>query len=176
MLDLLEWVDYLPQQGTDRNEDIPDHLLFSDAASKVRAAARRNSQDRYQDALLVEKSKRYGLPLDSQDQSDRIQSGAPHAQILRYLSTADTISNGRIRWGIPTNGKVWRLYDNRARPRASGYHPADLQEMLEQGNDFALYSFFLLFRRDSFTLRDGATSTFLETAIAEGRRYEEQVA
>ena len=36
--------------------------------------------------------------------------------------------------------------------------------------------FHLLFRLESFTLRDGATSTFLEEALAEGRRYEEQVA
>ena len=33
--------------------------------------------------------------------------------------------------------------------------------------------FHLLFRRESFTLRDGATSTFLEEALAEGRRYED---
>ena len=37
MLDALGWVDYLPQQGTQRNEDIPDHLLFSASENKVRA-------------------------------------------------------------------------------------------------------------------------------------------
>ena len=36
---LLGWNGYLPQQGSDRNEDIPDHLLFADADSKSRAAA-----------------------------------------------------------------------------------------------------------------------------------------
>ena len=39
-----------------------------------------------------------------------------------------------------------------------------------------LRAFFLLFRRRSFELRPGATATFLETALAEGRRYEQQVA
>lgn len=33
-----------------------------------------------------------------------------------------------------------------------------------------------MFGRDAFTLREGAKATFLETALAEGRRYEEQVA
>ena len=37
VLDLLGWRDYLPQQGAARNEDIPDHLLFADAASKAQA-------------------------------------------------------------------------------------------------------------------------------------------
>ena len=175
-LDLLGWTDYLPQQGTERNEDIPDHLLFADADSKVKAAARANSQDRYQDALLIEESKRSGLPLDSRDLTDKVQNGTPHGQILRYLSTAETISDGRIRWGILTNGGVWRLYDHRARPRASAYYEANVQTMLAGDDDDGLMTFFLLFRRDAFILQEGATATFLETAILEGRRYEEKVA
>ena len=42
VLELLGWTDYLPQQGADRNEDIPDHLLFADAESKAQAAGRPN--------------------------------------------------------------------------------------------------------------------------------------
>jgi len=39
MFELLGWAHYLPQQGSDHNEDIPDHLLFGDTESKARAAA-----------------------------------------------------------------------------------------------------------------------------------------
>ncbi len=178
VLDLLGWKDYLPQQGAARNEDIPDHLLFADAASKAQAGARANSQDRYLDALAVEESKRFGLPLDNRDGSDRVQRGTPHGQILRYLSTAETVTDGRIRWGVLTNGGVWRLYDYRARPRASGYYEADLADLLEPGNEDALRVFHLLFRRASFVKprESGAATTFLERALAEGKRYEEQVA
>jgi len=124
--------------------------------------------------LVVQESKRFGLALDAQD--DKITSGTPHGQILRYLSTAETASDGRIRWGILTNGGVWRLYDYHARPRASSYFEADLAELLELGNEDALRVFHLLFQRDSFTPQQGATTTFLEAALAEGRRYEERVA
>ena len=92
------------------------------------------------------------------------------------MATAEIESEGRIRWGILSNGSVWRLYDYRARPRASGYFEADLAELLKPGKEDELRVFHLLFRRESFTLRDGATTTFLEEALAEGRRYEEQVA
>ena len=176
VLDLLGWNDYLPQQGAARNEDIPDHLLFADAASKAQAGARANSQDRYLDALAIEESKRFGLPLDNRDGSDRVQRGTPHGQILRYLSTAETVTDGRIRWGILTNGGVWRLYDYRARPRASGYYEADLADLLEPGNEDALRVFHLLFCRASCVPEPGAATTFLERALAEGKRYEEQVA
>ena len=175
ILESLGWTDYLPQQGTTGGEDIPDHILFADADSKATAAARQNSNDRYLDALLVQESKRFGLPLDRRESDDNLNSGTPHGQILRYLATADSVTDGQVRWGMLTNGAVWRLYDFRARPRASGYFEADLTGLIQSGDD-DLRAFLLLFRRESFTLQEGEMTTFLEAALADGRRYEERVA
>ena len=202
VLELLGWADYLPQQGASENEDIPDYLLFPDDASKERAAARAATEERYRDAAVVEESKRFGLPLDAggrdpaprpvaprgpklfelpadyeSPQPER-RSSRPHGQMLRYLSTAEIESDGRIRWGFLTNGRVWRLYDYRARPRATSYFEAYIDDMLQPGDEqeHLLRVFYLLFRRSSFVRQAGATTTFLEHAIAEGRRYEEQVA
>ncbi len=171
LFELLGWADYLPQQGSDHNEDIPDHLLFGDAESKDRAAAK-PAPRRYPDALAVAESKRLNRPLDA-----RGRTGSPHGQILRYLATADIASDGRIRWGILTNGRIWRLYDRRALPRVSGYYEVDLNAALQADDDFhAIRAFRLLFGRASFSPQHGAQTSFLEDAIAEGRRYEEQVA
>ena len=126
--------------------------------------------------MVVEESKRFGLELDSRDKDDRGQARTPHGQILRYLATADIASESAIRWGILTNGRTWRLYDYRARPRATGYYEADLATILQPERETDLRTFFLLFRRDSFIRQAGATRTFLEDALAEGRRYEERVA
>ena len=175
MLELLGWTDYLPQQGTSRNEDIPDLLLFASADSKGRAA-RSEPDQRYSDALVVEESKRFGLPLDARDEHDLVRARTPHGQILRYLRTAEGASDGGARWGILTNGAVWRLYDRRARPRATGYFEVDLAEIFRRDDEDSLRTFNLLFRRDSFIRRAGATETFLERALEEGRRYERQVA
>ena len=125
---------------------------------------------------MVEESKRFGLPLDARDTDGGNRSRTAHGQILRYLSTAESETDGDLHWGFLTNGGVWRLYDYRARPRATAYFEADLGGMLESGDDDRLRVFYLLFRRDSFVLRDGAVATFLNAALAEGRRYEEQVA
>ena len=200
VLKLLGWADYLPQQGAALNEDIPDYLLFPDAASKERAGARPSTEARYRDAVVVEESKRFDLALDAsgREASPRpvtprgpklfelpAEYGAartvgpsrrPHGQMLRYLSTAEIESDGRIRWGFLTNGRVWRLYDYRARPRATSYFEASIDDVVRPENEHCLRVFYLLFRRNSFVLRQGATTTFLEHAIAEGKRYEEQVA
>jgi len=173
LFELLGWAHYLPQQGSDQNQDIPDHLLFAGADSKARAAAKPVPQ-RYPDALAVAESKRFDLPLDAREGK---QTGSPHAQILRYLATADINSDSRIRWGILTNGRIWRLYDRRALPRASGYHEVDLNAALNAAGDaHSLRAFRLLFGRPAFSPQHGAQTSFLEDAIAEGRRYEEQVA
>ena len=176
VLELLGWTDYLPQQGASRNEDIPDLLLFPDADAKEQAIARATAEERYHDAVAVEESKRFGLLLDARGRDGRRHATTPHDQIIRYLSTAEIESEGRIRWGILTNGGVWRLYDYRARPRSTGYFEADLGEILESGDTGRLRTFYLLFRRESFEAQEGATVSFLETALVEGRRYEQQVA
>ena len=48
--------------------------------------------------------------------------------------------------------------------------------MLGSGGEDGLRLFYLLFRRDSFTPQQGATTSFLEAALAQGGRYEEKVA
>ncbi len=167
VLELLGWTDYLPQQSTARNEDIPDHLLFPDTKSK-KQAVKEKSEKRYIHALAVQESKRFGFPLDKRD-----RNSTPHGQIQRYLTAADIVSEGLIRFGILTNGEVWRLYDHRARPRAGGYFEADFKTLLE--DEDGLRTFFLIFHRNAFILLKGATTTFIESALLEGRRYEERV-
>ena len=175
VLEALGWNNYMPQQGAEHSEDIPDHLLFSDASAKESAAGRSSSRERFLDALVVEESKRFGLRLDDREVSG--QASTPHGQILRYLATAEAASEGRIRWGILTNGDTWRLYDHKSRPRSTSYFEASLGSILGLDEpDHGLRLFHLMFRRASFTPQDEAATSFLEAALAEGKRYEQRVA
>ena len=177
VLEILGWRDYLPQQSVSGGEDVPDHLLFRDEAAKNRAAGESSASARFMHATVVQESKRHGLALDARETTESVGRGrTPHGQILRYLSTADVESEGKIRWGILTNGVVWRLYDHRKRPRSTGYYETNLENILSSEKEDKLRNFYLLFNRDSFILRDGATTTFLEYALQEGKRYEERVA
>ena len=177
MLEILGWRDHLPQQSATGGEDVPDNLLFRDEATKNRAAGESSASAKFRHATVVQESKRHGLELDARETTGSVGRGrTPHGQILRYLSTADVESDGKVRWGILTNGVVWRLYDHRTRPRSTAYYEANLEKILGAENEDKLQIFYLLFNRNSFILRDGATATFLETALQEGRRYEEAVA
>ena len=189
VLELLGWTSYLPQQGSARNEDIPDYLLFEDEMAIARAAGlsrappatrqvrlARNRQTGSRTRCSSKRASVMACSLESRDKEDAVQASSPHGQILRYLATAGITTDDRIRWGILTNGETWRLYDNRTRPRSSAYYEFDVPAFLDDDHQDELRTFFLLFRRQAFTKDEGATTTFVETALAEGRRYEERVA
>ena len=171
LLQLLGWTDDIPQPTAPGGEDRPDLLLFPDPQAKTRASTSQASP--YLQALAVAELKRFRRPLDSRGPGKGPQASAPHAQILRYLRRADTVTNGNLRWGILTNGAVWRLYDQQDR---TAYFEADLQALLEADDQDSLRTFHLLFRRAAFLRRPGADATFVETALAEGKRYEQRVA
>ena len=110
--------------------------------------------------------------------------------MLRYLSRADVVSNGTIRWGILTNGRLWRLYWQGARSRAEEFLELDVAQLAGATGiqlDLAgaeadrrqhfLRVFYLLFHRDAFLPRtdDPERRTFHQTALEESRRWEEKV-
>lgn len=180
VLQALGWQHYIPQQGTDSNIEIPDLLLFADQASKALALAQESPNDRFKHAVAIQENKRLYLRLDTRDSQDRVHTASPHGQILRYLAAADDASFGSIRWGILTNGKIWRLYDYRTRPRATAFYEADLRHALDSittASDYdELRKFYLLFRSTAFTPQEGTTTTFLEKCLTEAKLFEERVA
>lgn len=188
VLQLLGWTDLLRQQtAAKRREDVPDIVLFPDASSKTKALAEKHDLRRFHHGVLIVESKRWLRPLDRGDQTDRLDAGTPSNQILRYLSAVEVASERRIRWGILTNGRHWRLYFQGARSRSEEFAEFDLaalsgtpgvqQELDEFPREHALKLFMLLFGRESFLPCPGDTAgrTFHDIALAETRHWEGKV-
>jgi hypothetical protein len=83
-----------------------------------------------------------------------------------------------------TNGRFWRLYWANARARAEGFIEIDLPGIvgdmppaMPQGADpdHWVRVFLLLFGRDALVPEGARGETFLDLALAEGRRYEERI-
>ncbi|MDR2366018.1 MAG: hypothetical protein LBD68_09255, partial [Zoogloeaceae bacterium] len=184
---------YLPQVNLSgkRREDVPDVLLFPDAPSRARALAESRDDRRYRHGVALLEAKRWLRPLDRGDEREALDPGAPSSQMLRYLSRADVVSDGKVKWGILTNGALWRLYWQDARSRSEEFFEIDLaatlglpgaQRELEAQPDapepeHALRLFYLFFRRDAFLPQewDGANRGFHAYARSEARLYEEKV-
>lgn len=126
-------------------------------------------------------------PLDRGDATNRLDPGTPSNQILRYLSSVEVASDRAVRWGILTNGAVWRLYWQGARSRSEEFLELDLaallgvpgteQNLFDTDTRHGLKLFFCLFHLGAFLRQtwDKEARTFHEYAFNEARLYEEKV-
>ncbi len=190
VLAALGWADdYLPQVNSDPKgrEAVPDCLLFANLEAKAAALAEPKDDRRYRHGLAILEAKRWLRPLDRGDGKDVFDPDAPSSQMLRYLSRVDVASDRAIKWGMLTNGAVWRLYWQDARSRAEEFFEIDLANALGLAgiqNDFdevepsrALRLFYLFFQRSAFLPQswDSTGRTFHAYALNEARLYEEKV-
>ena len=193
LLALLGW-EHLPQINLSiaGREDVPDFLLFADANSKARALAETADDRRARHGICLVEAKRWLRVLDRNEPQPSATRksrdfGAPSSQMLRYLSRADVMSDRAIKWGMLTNGAVWRLYWQDARSRAEDFFEIDLAALLGlpgvqpalDGYESAhgLKLFYLLFGRAAFLPQswDAEYRTYHAIALSEARRYEEAV-
>ena len=111
-------------------EDVPDGLLFTDAAAKDRANGFTEEWKRYEFGLAVVESKRWLRPLDRRS-GRRGEENALSTQMLRYLRRVDDLTTGKLRWGILTNGARWRLYYQCSRSVSEQFFEVDLAALLD---------------------------------------------
>lgn len=195
-LDLLgwdnAWISQVNLSVTGR-EDVPDFLLFGEPAAKDRALAEKTDDARARHGIALLEAKRWLRQLDRAEETavagnrKRRDFGAPSSQMLRYLSRADVMSDRAVKWGILTNGAVWRLYWQDARSRAEDFFEIDLAGLLgvpgiepeldHYETRHGLKLFWLLFGRNAFNPQDwdAQRRSFHAIALAEARLYEEIV-
>lgn len=188
VLKLLGWDDYLLEQGLYQNRrDIPDGLLFESANEKKKARELQQQWQLYSHGLAFFEVKRWKLPLERES---KLASGStsPTSQMLRYVRRVDDITNGKLRWGILTNGAVWRLYYAGVNSVSEQFFELDLNKVLEcdvnlqSGNHTKYFErihwlrvFYGMFCKRSFVLeRDGKTTYHMQ-AIEESRYYEQRI-
>ncbi len=190
VLTALGWGDdFLPQVNLSgkRREDVPDLLLFASADKKAAALPLKDEQ-RLRHGIALLEAKRWLRPLDRGDATEAHDPDAPSSQMLRYLSRADVVSDRAVKWGVLTNGAVWRLYWQDARSRSEEFFEVDLAaalglpgiqaELDDLPAPHALQLFYLLFARSAFLPQDwdSAARTLHAYALNEARLYEETVA
>jgi hypothetical protein len=189
LLAAIGWQYVLPQQNLTAGgrQDVPDGLMFGDERAYDLAAVESAPWKRFQHGLCVLESKRWGRPLDREDRRPG-EEGVPSTQMLRYLRRIDDVTEGRLRWGVLTNGRLWRLYWQGALSVSEDFLEIDLGKIFELpgcedelfdardfSRDHAFKLFLLFFGQGAFTPND-AGRTFHERALQEGRFWEERVA
>lgn len=196
LLELVGWSDrdVQPNASVKARLDVPDALLYPNATTKS-VAGGLEDWARFQHGLCIVEAKRWGRPLDREVKGKKGEEGTPSSQIMRYLRRVDDRTNGKLRWGMLTNGRVWRLYFQGATSVAEDFLEIDLGKVLGiAGCDFDLLDkrpdlfaddrmwrdhvfrlFLVLFGRDAFLANDQG-QTFHQNALLEGKKWESKVA
>jgi hypothetical protein len=192
ILGVLGWTEIQVQQNlsTKGRQQVPDALLFADRDSQEKALAEKDHWRRYQFGLAVVEAKRWDRALDRSERRDSSEDGVPSTQMLQYLSRVDVQTSGRLRLGILTNGRRWRLYFQGALSVAEEFFEIDLAKALGlPGFDLDLVDradervtperllrlFMLMFGKSAFLPSDG-DRTFHDLSREHGKTWEEKVA
>ncbi|MDO8588209.1 MAG: N-6 DNA methylase [Armatimonadota bacterium] len=142
----------------------PDYAFFRRAADREAADTRRGTIEYWRDAPCLGDAKAWSAGLDKQRGVD----DNPSAQIASYLHKS------RVRWGILTNGRIWRLYEREKSAPGGIYFEVNLEDILLANDRDGFKWFYLFFRRQAFT--PGADGkTFVEEVFQGSVDYATQV-
>ena len=133
---------------------IPDYALFRSPDDRQAAEPRKDALDYWRDAPCLGDAKRWTASLDR----ERGAGESPSSQIVNYLYRS------RVRWGILTNGRTWRLYEREKSSAGGVYYEADLEALIQSGDPEVFKYFYLFFRREAF-LPDADGVSFVESVF-----------
>jgi hypothetical protein len=173
--DLIGWTHRQVQQALEgARRNVPDALLFLNEEDRRSADHEATQEGRIKHADAILEAKRWNLPFDRRVDRET----PPMAQLLAYLSRAEVQSNRRVRWGILTDGRKWRLAFQGAPSMLTDFLEIDLGVLLEiEGIEPDLFSpppedrehwlkvFLLMFGADAFSASVGRQSPPTESRM-----------
>ena len=145
----------------------PDYGLFSSVESANEAQINQ-VEGFYNNAIGICEAKQWDVKLDERDvRSGGIDRRTPNRQIDEYLHRSE------VKWGILTNGRLWRIY-YRENSYRNYYFQIDLAQTLESKDMKTFKYFVLFFRREAF-LPDTNNRCFLDRVYQGSIDYSKEI-
>lgn len=151
---------------TSANIRKPDFVFFPSAAARQTAVALQNSPAYTRQAVAVGEVKKWDIPLNKKSQGGQssFDNSNPMFQLDTYLRSTN------LKWGILSNGRLWRLVNRENSSRLVEYFEIDLIHALEQNQQNTLLYFYLFFAHPSFTPNQQG-QIFVQTALEASLQY-----
>ena len=153
-----------PSLPTGASAETPDYALFASEESEQAAAQHEGQPQFFEPVLALAEAKNWDRPLSATAKKARSGKDRRHPG----KQTRDYLYESGVRWGILTNGRLWRLYEREA-SRGENYYEVDLLALA--GGDVQVWRYFyLFFRRQAFE-RDADGRCVLDRWLAGSRDY-----
>jgi len=146
--------------------NFPDYAFFFDRDGRDDAHKNKKTIPFFTNAVAIGEVKQWKVDLDKVTKNEYNISENPSLQIWTYLDDTDQ------KWGILSNGRIWRLYC-KAR-RRDNYLEIDLSRLIESNDVDTFRFFYYFFRKDAFvTSKEG--QAFLDRVLNESKEYAEKI-
>jgi len=149
----------------------PDYAFFGTDEERLRAKRDHDGQAEYfNKAIAIGDAKRWDRSLDKKERSgrDSFDMLSPSWQIDHYLRMSG------VHWGILTNGRLWRLYNQETSFRLDICYEIDLPRLLA-AKDLETFKYFYLFFRHQAFVPDSEGLCFLDRVYQGSLEYAQAV-
>jgi len=138
---------YGVQAKVNRSARTPDYGFFPDEDALLEALKNQGKDDFYIKAVAIGDAKSLKVSLDKKRKGKAsFEYQNPSFQIDTYLRETPP------KWGILTNGRYWRLYNQETSYKLDNYYEIDLFQLLEADDVENFKYFYLFFRLEAFLI------------------------
>lgn len=168
----LGWVyDPQPRHKRRKAKVRPDYALFATSADYESAGQAPNEPKAYYaHTQAIGEAKYWGRPLNDTVKDDRLDASDATAQLVRYLDEVYYHTDGKVPWGILTNGKTWRLFSHRAASRSSNFYEVDLEALLQTHDPAEFHRFYGFFSQEALTQDQATGKRWVDLYLEESDR------
>jgi len=167
VLDLLWGTECYDVQSTvpkKKHPQQPDYAFFRTDEERQEAEKHKGRPEYWRQAPALGDAKPWSASLDKRGSDGKY----PSEKIRFYLYLSG------VRWGILTNGRIWRLYEREKSKAGEILYEVNLIDLLQRADLQAFKYFYLFFRREAF-VRDARGRSFVEKVLELSVEYATKV-
>jgi Alw26I/Eco31I/Esp3I family type II restriction m6 adenine DNA methyltransferase len=146
--------------------NFPDYAFFFDRNGLDDAHKNKGTISFFTNAIAIGEVKQWKVDLDKVSKNEYNISENPSLQIWTYLEDTEQ------KWGILSNGRIWRLYCKER--RRDNYLEIDLSRLIES-NDIDTFRFFYYFLRKDAFVKSKEGQAFLDRVLNESKDYAQKI-
>ncbi len=140
--------------------NFPDYAFFFDRNGRDDAHKNKETIPFFTNAVAIGEVKQWKVDLDKVSKNEYNISENPSLQIWTYLEDTEQ------KWGIFSNGRIWRLYCKER--RRDNYLEIDLSRLIESNDIDTFRFFYYFFRKDAF-VKSKEGQAFLDRVLNESK-------
>jgi hypothetical protein len=147
-------------------KNFPDYAFFFDRGDRDDAHKNKETISFFTNAVAIGEVKQWKVDLDKVSKNEYNISENPSLQIWTYLDDTNQ------KWGILSNGRIWRLYCKEK--RRDNFIEINLSQLIES-NDIDNFKFFYYFFRKEAFVKSKEGPAFLDRILNESKEYAEKI-